>query len=675
MTVKSWDDEVEVLREELDALRSELNFALTPPAALEVPSVTEFVLSEHWLAQQRLYPRQATLLKTVFLEAESFTPFDDMVVDQWCAGFVQGHADGVDDGWWWEPSGREPDVKGTTPDLRDRMALHRSLGRKWFPHLHIVGGRRGGKGHLAALTVVRALARLLALDEPQPYVHADRGKTLTVDIFAGNQGQARENVFADVVRVICASPFFLPYIVEVRRDRMTLATPYDLRTHGPGFGTIEIIARETTTLAGRGQTSVIQVYDEMAFVTPGTSKAPAEELFGAATPALDQAGDLALIITISSPYQRIGKFYALNRQAHEINVATGTALYPEIVPFQFASWDLYQDWERAATLPLVNPAFGEDRAWFRCADGSTRTFPDAGGPVSAYDERMRQAERSDPDRFRVERRAQWADVTNPYLNAAWIEGMWRTPDGEEVRRLEAGVLADTFYMHIDPSSKHDPYGLAIGRRCTDGSSEWAEIVHMRRWLAAAGRQDLDAIDAEIVELVRRFNPEQITVDQHGGEFLVSHLKNLLSDVPSPKRRNIWNRPHTSKLDGRTTELFRSFMQAGMVRSYFDRQLDLELRFLQYQGMKVAAPTTGFVTTDDVADAVIVVAVELLDPASSTVKRDFEDVPLRARSSLNPTDPMAQAFTDAGRRRDPSTRPGVGRTIPLAWNTRGRRRPR
>ena len=668
-----WDREVDEMNAALAALRAELHEIGSPIEPLWLPPLMEFILSPKYLHKKRVYPRQATMLKTIFLDEDALTPYDENVLAEWGAGFALGAPDELLGGWWYEPSGREPDAKGTTPDVRDRIRLQRARGRRYFPQVNFVGGRRGGKGDIAATSIGRVLWELLCLDEPQAHVHADRGKTLTIDIFAANKVQARDNVFADVVRTLAHAPCFAPYIVEIRRDRMVLATPYDLRTHGPGFGTIEIAARETTVIAGRGQTSIVQVYDEMAWSLPGTSKAPADEVFGAATPALDQARGWSLILTLSSPYQRVGTIYELNARARQINPATGAALYPEIIAFQFASWDPYLDWELAPQLPLVNEATAAASDWFRLPDGSVRTFPPTGGPVSVYDEQMRQEERADPVRFRVERRGQWADVADPFLNAVWIETMWRGPDGEPFEREHAGVLAHDYFMHIDAASKHDPYALAIGRAITIEGRRYALIVRIARWLPTADRHDLETIHDEIAELIRCFNPVQVTVDQHGGEFLVDELNRRLRGVSTPRHRSIFVRHHTAKLNERTTELFRDFMRAGRVHSYYDRQLDLELHFLQYQNGKVAAPTTGFVTTDDVADAVMVVVVELLDPGSGAAHQALSDLPLGGRPGLDPNDPTAQALTAGMRRGLPAQRPGVGRLLPPGWSSRPRRR--
>lgn len=77
----------------------------------------------------------------------------------------------------------------------------------------------------------------------------------------------------------------------------------------------------------------------------------------------------------------------------------------------------------------------------------------------------------------------------------------------------------------------------------------------------------------------------------------------------------------------------------------------ELRFLQMRGMKVEAPTSGPVQTDDLADSVIVVVTDLL-AQETAIRRALDESRPRfvrgAPASLPRSDPLAQRLSAAGR---------------------------
>jgi hypothetical protein len=115
---------------------------------LPVPDPITFVLSEDYLDRPNMYPRQATLLKVIFLRLDLLTEYDHMVIDEW------------------EDSFRQTGNNGVVPGVRRRMAKGRKEGRKWFRETLLVMGRRAGKGHISGLSMAYVLWNYMAKGDP-----------------------------------------------------------------------------------------------------------------------------------------------------------------------------------------------------------------------------------------------------------------------------------------------------------------------------------------------------------------------------------------------------------------------------------------------------------------------------------------------------------------------------
>ena len=105
-------------------------------------------------------------------------------------------------------------------------------------------------------------------------------------------------------------------------------------------------------MAGRGPTSFCQAYDEMAHVVASGANRAAEDVYAAATPSLDQFGKDAFIIEPSSPWQMLGQFYVNYCNSLLMDDESGEPVYPEMLMIQLASWEIYEDWEIAHTIPV-----------------------------------------------------------------------------------------------------------------------------------------------------------------------------------------------------------------------------------------------------------------------------------------------------------------------------------
>ena len=291
---------------------------------LSVPDPITFAISEKWL-NRRVYPRQATMLKIIFLRVDLFTEYDYEVVAEWEAAFAVNHD------------------KGLPPGTIDRMVYLRAHGRKWFREVLLVMGRRAGKGYVCALAMAYVLWNYLATLDPQQHWGIDRDKQLECLIYAGKKDQARDHLWRDLVNVVQGGPCFTPYISRPMGETLTLYAPADrlkrrkLAERGVYSGidnaSFKIEPLPATPMSGRGGAVFMIGLDEMAHMINAGANRAADEVWKAATPALDQFKHDAFIVCPSSPWEMIGQFYVEWQHSQELDEG-GFPVYPEIFMLQ-----------------------------------------------------------------------------------------------------------------------------------------------------------------------------------------------------------------------------------------------------------------------------------------------------------------------------------------------------
>lgn len=254
----------------------------------------EWVMSPKGLNRgNTLYPRQATLLKLIFLRDDLFTEYDLEVLGKWAEGFRLVEPGEVptpnneDELLRFESSGAL--CRGLTPDWEVRLQMCKAEGRKWFREVIPIIGRRGSKGYTGALAGSYVIYDYHGLADPQGYYGVDRDKKLQAIVFAGKKEQAKTNQWRDLVNVLMGSPYFRPWIENSLGESLTIRTAYDDRRirelveagvqTSMDMATFDIVPRESTLMAGRGPTSFLQYYDEMAHVLATGANRSAEEVY------------------------------------------------------------------------------------------------------------------------------------------------------------------------------------------------------------------------------------------------------------------------------------------------------------------------------------------------------------------------------------------------------------
>ncbi len=639
-----------------------------------IPDPIEFVLSDQYLDREYLYPRQATMLKVIFLREDMFTQYDYDVIGEWSDTF------------------RRTGDEGCQPDLLDRMRICREEGRPWFREVVNVTGRRGGKGYLGAICGAYVTWHYLHRPGgPQRYYGIDRDKRLSLLVFAGKKEQATANQWRDINNVILGAPCYTSYISRAQGQSLTLFAPTDVlraeRLAARGvetesdLATFEILPKESTLMAARGPAAFCQLYDEMAHVVAVGTTRSAEEVYQSATPALDQFGYDGFIYEGSSPWQMTGQFYENWLHSLERD-ADGRPAYPEIAMFQLPSWAPYEDWREADHIPLRRPTTTVIEVAVELPGGGQQvreveveepsaTFPPLRRAIQEFDAQMAKLKRANPETFAVERESKWAAVIGAYLNKDRVADIFR-PWGERVLvPAERGRLSVRYKAHGDPASVDCRFGFACGHVESVDREEVDEDGEVRivrqdhvvfdvidKWEAGDWsdqrihysvddtRGDDDeglTVEADIWDYIRRFQPDECSFDQWNSVGTIERLGSKARRAKLPKTTTVYERTTTAPLDWRRWEAFKVATNMGLVHApsvdVHGDPLDaaeiaeLELRFLTSpKPGRVDHPTTGPVTTKDVADCMAEVVWYLIgDQMTAYLGKDLAEVGVRGSS--------------------------------------------
>lgn len=569
-----------------------------------VPDPITFLIDERWLDRGNLYPRQATLMKLIFLRDDLFTEYDHMVINEWISSFAQSRDNGIQ------------------TDVYRRIEILKADGYRWFREILLVMGRRAGKGHISAMAFAYVLWNYLAKGDPQGYYGVDRDKQLACFIFAGKKDQAKQNLFGDLYNVVTGAPCFAKYISRAQTDSLTIFAPNDFlrmmnrATRGVQAGrdpaSFLLQPKESTLMAGRGPAAFMLGFDEMAHVVATGANRSAEDVYGASTPALDQFGRDAFIIEPSSPWQKTGQFFENWEQAIEVDPDSGDPTYPERLMLQLASWDIYKDWEIAHEIELFPEGFAGDLGEYEGVP-LPRLRP-LKGAIQTYDMAMQRLQKANPETFAVERLSHWATVMDAYLNESKVEQIFQPWMGRmesfgrpELQMQESGLLIYTYKAHADPSKSNANFGFALAHAEPDADG----VLHcvfdkIHHWEPSSwddGIVDYDEIAEYLIdEIALKFYPDEITFDQFNSVATIQKINKRLLATPGPKQTTAYERTATKDLNWSRAEVFKTAINMGLVHAPWYEQAEKELKFLIDKGNKVVDhPDSGPVQTKDVAD--------------------------------------------------------------------------
>lgn len=602
-------------------------------------SIVDFATHKSF-CNKRLYPRQMTLLKLMYLETESMTDYDREVIGGWAESFKNFHA-----------------PMGVQPDIWDRVNYLKSNGFSHFPHIQMVMGRRASKGIMGGIVGAERIAWLYSLGSWQQHFNQVPGQVAELMVVANSLSQAVTRQFRDIRNTVLNCEYLRPHIVSDKQTEFYIRTPGDIQTIEENrlagissereIATIYCKASSSVSTSGRGGTAIAIFYDEMAHMLAGTgSTKTGEEIYDAFQPSLDQFGPAAMTYLASSPFSKIGKFYDLYQQGRvtmdEYNQREGklktssfieeaaaqdidlepdeisaAVAEPTFLVVQLPSWETYKDWQISREIPI--------------RPGRTRTFPRWNSPVQfepvpdgSPDERVqfRRMQRN-PDKFKVERGAQFATVQDAYLNEVMVDRMFLSPNWREpLIEQYQGKLSIAYRAHADPSRTNANFGFCIAHLEEAPPDEhgisWPHVIIdvLKVWKPEDFPQhtiDYVQVGEELDSYLTRFpSMVKMSYDQFNSAGFIAHQKRAFPNI------RIVEKTFTVRENQDRFEKFKSALNLGWVHSFKDSYaeegqslLELELKFLQEKNGKVDKQEIGPIQTKDLSDAVMVVTTELL----------------------------------------------------------------
>ena len=602
-------------------------------------SIVDFATHKSFCGK-RLYPRQMTLLKLIYLETETMTDYDREVIGGWAEGF-KNYSNPI----------------GVQPDIWDRIEYLRSHGFTHFPHVQMVMGRRASKGIIGGILGAERIAWLYSLGSWQQHFNQVPGQVAEIMVVATSLGQAVTRQFRDIRNTVMNCEYLRQHVVGDKYTEFYIRTPGDEQTIEENrlsgitsdreIATIYCKASSSVSSSGRGGTGMFNAYDEMAHMISGTgSMKTGEEIYDAFQPSLDQFGSAAMTYIASSPYSKIGKFYDLYQQgrvtmdeyndregklktssfieeaaAQDIDVEpddiTAAVAEPTFLVIQLPSWEPYRDWEISREI-LLRP-------------NRTRTFPRWNNPVQfepkedgSPDERVQYRRmRRNPDKFKVERGAQFATVQDAYLNEVMVDRMFLTPTWRDpLAQQHQGKFSIAYRAHADPSRTNANFGFCIAHLEEAPPDEhgiaWPHVIIdvLKVWKPEDFPHhtiDYVQVGEELDDYLTRFpSMTKMSYDQFNSAGFIAHQKRAFPNI------RVIEKTFTVKENQDRFERFKSALNLGWVHSYKDTYaedsqslLELELKFLQEKNGKVDKQEIGPIQTKDLSDAVMVVTTELL----------------------------------------------------------------
>ena len=599
-----------------------------------IPPVCKFI--ELYDRGAQPYPRQRTLLKIFFLELESLTDYDKLVIDEWMESTVKGGEVAI------------------PTDIYERMEWCRNHGYHHFHEIIFCGGRRGGKGFLGGKIAEYKVAQMIALGNPQRYYGIDESKNLFLDVLATQYSQAQGMLYNDIKDAILMNDWLAPYLYRTSNGAQMLRTPGDMARaalldsrNGSSMlatvASIRIQPSAASSSAIRGRASFMQCFDEFAHGLDTGSNQSSGEIYNAATPSLQQFDRDGLIYIPSSPWSKQGKFYDLYNAAFEME--DGKAVNPQMIAIKAPSWSPYMDWQydqrfkKAIILP-----------------------PDKS-------QEMRSRERLDPEKFDVEFRANFAETENAYMQPQVVEslfGPYPDPDGNLNVPSDRGYITNRYRAHADAGRSQDNFCCAVGHKFVGVDGYYhVQIDLMKIWQHTDFEEDEQGVRridytvpmAWFKRMLKMFYVDRFTMDQWNSAMFIDELRacsvkgQFLNKVTSVSVDT-----HTAASNFKRWELFKTACYQGWVHiPYVEHDIaglgrfclaERELKTLVLRNGKVEMQNKGW-GHGDMADCISTIVADLLgDQLNHLEAGDIATVVGAAQGGYNVADlPSAMKGAD------------------------------
>ncbi len=576
-----------------------------------------------------LYPRQLVLLKLIFLE--EMEGWEEDILTYWINGGKGGY---------------EIEIAS---DIRERRDWLRDHGYRHFREPVLVGGRRSSKGFITGIGMAKVMYDTLQLQDPGRYYGVDPTKNIMFSCIAGSEEQAKEYQFADFSAAIDSCKAFDRHIVKSLETEIRVATDTDLRKAAQAKARGNRVQKDYARLRGkalasnagtlRGSATMCACIDEMAHMLEGISKASASTVYDALEPSFAQFRTDALLFCNSSPYTELGKFHERYKAGLiPMDEADGN---PRILTFRFPSWALfegYQGYKSKVTGKGFRHVITASADWDpdeKNSDGTDKWSKEDKESIGIE----KASESTNPEVYKVERRSNFAVVTDAYLNPAMVERQYAgVPVGydDQLRPIYEPIQTNwgenilntyRYKAHLDPSSTTAGFGFAIGHLEMFVNPEGVEEPHVvfdiiKRWNPKdfkGGAIHWPTVMKEVLVYIQLFRPYELTLDQYNSAEPIQLLNMKLREMGIEGVR-VYELTATPEVNWKRADVYKTALYQGLVHAPNDTADTaysmLELKFLQEHRMnskysRIDHPSVGEVKTKDMSDCIMEVVRSLI----------------------------------------------------------------
>lgn len=578
-----------------------------------------------------LYPKQKLLLKLMFLEP--LNELEEEFLDKWIVS----------------------KEVGIPEDIRERVAWCKEQGYPHFREIVLVGGRRSSKGFVTGMVLAKKMYDMFSLQDPNAYYGIDANKEIYFTCVAASEKQAKELQYADFATTVDGCAALHPYVHKMQELEFSLHTDQDQKRYKDLREEGRRVQRDISRLRGRalaanartlrGYTSAVIVFDEFAHFIQGDASQADDEVYEAAIPSLAQFGRDGMLLVNSSPYSKVGKFY--DRYVEGFAREKDRASSPMMLPVQFPSWALFEDWWKDPFYRGSKHCITVSPDWdiMRKSDDGAYYYTEEDRAAIAVE---RAIERDNPEKYKVERRARFAETIDAYLMPEMVDRMFSgkpLEDGRGYTPLYTNKNDSSYRfkykIHLDPSSTTAGFGFALAHveelevRGKAGPHVVFDII--KRWNPAdfdGGVIDWDVVLEEVIHYVDIFRPFEVTMDQHQSRYPISWLRKEALKKGAIECR-IYEKTASAQSNWDAAEVFKTALYQGLVHAPNDTEdtelAALELKYLQEyrtgQIPRVDKQEHGPVTTKDMGDAIMACTESLIgDVMAKEARESLSELP-------------------------------------------------
>lgn len=346
--------------------------------------------------------------------------------------------------------------------------------------LVLVCGRKSGKSVISTIMMLYEVYKLLTLyDDPQKYFGLLPNAPIYCILVAPAKDQALDVGFQYARSLAENSSYLRQYIVNSTNEELEFDKHIIIRT------------QTSSSRSGRGFTTLIMLYDEIAWFIDRKGNLSGDAVYNALQPNLKPLAPMSRSVLLSSPAGKSGIFFELFRYGKPYEVI-------QTFPEQGS-----EPWRAVFQVPTwkMNPKY-----FFDCMQCSKMQTEQCSVDCPSFE--MYKEFKRNPETFEQEYGAQFCDAVDAALSP---ESITKCATGEMIN-IEQLDKQTTRIISLDPATTGNKYALVMGHI----SGEYIVVDLVKYWRALDKDTPIQIKDVEdyIEKLYKNFNITHIVIDQY-----------------------------------------------------------------------------------------------------------------------------------------------------------------